>query len=78
METQIWLDEGNFSQSKVEVIERNIHIFVNYSSNFIVAAYKVATLLYAREPAESAVKTTFRANNSNAIIKKTSKNINFS
>ena len=39
METQTWLDEGNFSQSKVKVTEENIHIFVYYSRNFQLSKY---------------------------------------
>ena len=49
METQIWLDEGNSSQSKIETIEGNIHILVYYSSNFQLSKYlnKVLSLTNA-------------------------------
>jgi len=39
METQTWLDKGNFSKSKVKVVEGNIHIAVYYSSNFKLSKY---------------------------------------
>ena len=39
IETQIWLDEGNSSQSKIEVIEGNMHILVYYRSNFQLSKY---------------------------------------
>ena len=49
METQIWLDEGNSSQSRIEVIEGNIYILVYYSSNFQLSKYlnKVLSLTNA-------------------------------
>ena len=49
METQIWLDEGNSSQSKIEVIEGDIHILVYYSSDFQLSKYlnKVLSLTNA-------------------------------
>lgn len=49
METQIWLDEGNSSQSKIEVIEGDIHILVYYTSDFQLSKYlnKVLSLTNA-------------------------------
>ena len=49
METQIWLDEGNSSQSKVDIIDGNMHILVYYSSNFQLSKYinKVLSLTNA-------------------------------
>ena len=49
METQIWLDEGNSSQSKIELIEGNMQILVYYSNNFQLSKYlnKVLSLTNA-------------------------------
>ena len=38
-ETQAWLDENNFSQSKVEIINGNLNVLVKYSSNFHISKY---------------------------------------
>ena len=38
-ETQTWLDENNFSQSKVEIINGNLNVLVKYSSNFHISKY---------------------------------------
>ena len=39
VETQIWLDENNFSQSKAEIINGNLYISVEYNSNFQLSKY---------------------------------------
>ena len=38
-ETQTWLDENNYSQSKVEIINGNLNVLVKYSSNFHISKY---------------------------------------
>ena len=49
METQIWLDDGNSSQSKIELIEGKMQILVYYSDNFQLSKYlnKVLSLTNA-------------------------------
>ena len=39
IEIQTWLDENNFSQSKVEIINGNLNVLVKYSSNFHISKY---------------------------------------
>ena len=68
-ETQIWLDEGNFSQSRVEVIERNIHIFVNYSSNFQLSKYLYKVLSLTDFKIEN-LKINFEKNEFKIILGK--------
>ena len=47
IETQIWLDENNFSQTKIEIINGNLNVLVKYSSNFNISKYlnKILSLL---------------------------------
>ena len=39
IEIQTWLDENNYSQSKVEIINGNLNVLVKYSSNFHISKY---------------------------------------
>ena len=39
IEIQTWLDENNFSQSKVEIINGNFNVLVKYNSNFHISKY---------------------------------------
>ena len=39
IETQTWLDENNFSQSKIEINNENLNIYIKYSSNFQLSKY---------------------------------------
>ena len=39
IETQTWLDENNFTQSKIEINNENLNIYIKYSSNFQLSKY---------------------------------------
>ena len=39
IETQTWLDENNFSQSKIEIINGNLNVSVKFNSNFQLSKY---------------------------------------
>ena len=39
IEIQTWLDENNFSQSKIEITNGNLNVLVKYSSNFHISKY---------------------------------------
>ena len=69
METQIWLDEGNSSQSKIEVIEGNMHILVNYSSNFQLYKYLNKVLSLTNAEIEN-LKINFEKNEFKIILGK--------
>ena len=69
METQIWLDEGNSSQSKIETIEGNIHILVNYSSNFQLSKYLNKVLSLTNAEIEN-LKINFEKNELKLILGK--------
>ena len=71
METQIWLDEGNSSQSKIETIEGNIHILVYYSSNFQLSKYLNKVLSLTNAEIEN-LKINFEKNQLKLILKKIS------
>ena len=38
-ETQTWLDENNFSQSRVEIINGNLNVSVKFNPNFQLSKY---------------------------------------
>ena len=69
METQIWLDEGNSSQSKIETIEGNIHILVYYSSNFQLSKYLNKVLSLTNAEIEN-LKINFEKNELKLILGK--------
>ena len=69
METQIWLDEGNSSQSKIEAIEGNIHILVYYSSNFQLSKYLNKVLSLTNAEIEN-LKINFEKNELKLILGK--------
>ena len=69
METQIWLDEGNSSQSKIEVIEGNIHILVYFSSNFHLSKYLNKVLSLTNAEIEN-LKINFEKNELKLILGK--------
>ena len=69
METQIWLDEGNSSQSKIEIIEGNIHILVYYSSNFQLSKYLNKVLSLTNAEIEN-LKINFEKNQLKLILGK--------
>ena len=69
METQIWLDEGNSSQSKIETIEGNIHILVYYSSNFQLSKYLNKVLSLTNAEIEN-LKINFEKNQLKLILGK--------
>ena len=69
METQIWLDEGNSSQSKIEVIEGNMHILVYYSSNFQLSKYLNKVLSLTNAEIEN-LKINFEKNELKLILGK--------
>ena len=69
METQIWLDEGNFSQSKVEVIEGDINILVYYSSNFQLSKYLNKVLSLANAEIKN-LKINFEKNEIKLVLGK--------
>ena len=69
METQIWLDEGNSSQSKIEAIEGNIHILVYYSSNFQLSKYLNKVLSLTNAEIEN-LKINFEKNQLKLILGK--------
>ena len=39
IETQTWLDENNFTQSKIEINNENLNVYIKYSSNFQLSKY---------------------------------------
>ena len=67
METQIWLDEGNYSKSKVKVIEGNIHIAVYYSSNFQLSTYLYKVLSLTNIAIEN-LKFNFKKNELKIVL----------
>ena len=69
METQIWLDEGNSSQSIIETIEGNIHILVYYSSNFQLSKYLNKVLSLTNAEIEN-LKINFEKNELKLILGK--------
>ena len=69
METQIWLDEGNSSQSKIEVIEGNMHILVYYKSNFQLYKYLNKVLSLTNAEIEN-LKINFEKNELKLILGK--------
>ena len=69
METQIWLDEGNSSQSKIEAIEGNIHILVYYSNNFQLSKYLNKVLSLTNAEIEN-LKINFEKNELKLILGK--------
>lgn len=69
METQTWLDEGNFSKSKVKVIEGNIHIVIYYSSNFNLSKYLYKVLSLTNIAIEN-LKFNFEKNEIKIILGK--------
>ena len=69
METQIWLDEGNSSQSKIEAIEGNIHILVYYGSNFHLSKYLKKVLSLTNAEIEN-LKINFEKNELKLILGK--------
>ena len=69
METQIWLDEGNSSQSKIELIEGNMHILVYYSSNFQLYKYLNKVLSLTNAEIEN-LKINFEKNELKLILGK--------
>ena len=69
METQIWLDEGNSSQSKIEVIEGNMHILVYYRSNFQLSKYLNKVLSLSKAEIEN-LKINFEKNEFKIILGK--------
>ena len=69
METQTWLDKGNFSKSKVKVVEGNIHIAVYYSSNFKLSKYLYKVLSLTNIAIEN-LKFNFEKNEIKIILGK--------
>ena len=69
METQTWLDEGNFSKSKVKVIEGNMHIAVYYSSNFQLSKYLIKVLSLTNIEIEN-LKFNFEKNEIKIVLGK--------
>ena len=69
IETQIWLDEGNSSQSKIEVIEGNMHILVYYKSNFQLYKYLNKVLSLTNAEIEN-LKINFEKNELKLILGK--------
>ena len=69
METQTWLDEGNFSKSKVKVIEGNMHIAVYYSSNFQLSKYLIKVLSLTNIAIEN-LKFNFEKNEIKIVLGK--------
>ena len=69
METQIWLDEGNYSQSKIETIEGNINNLVYYSSNFQFSKYLNKVLSLTNAEIEN-LKINFEKNELKLILGK--------
>lgn len=67
METQIWLDEGNYSKSKVKVIEGKIHIAVYYSSNFQLSTYLYKVLSLTNIAIEN-LKFNFKKNELKIVL----------
>ena len=69
METQIWLDDGNSSQSKIDVIDGHIHILVYYSSNFHLSKYINKVLSLANAEIQN-IKINFEKNELKFILGK--------
>ncbi len=69
METQIWLDEGNSSQSKIELIEGNMQILVYYSNNFQLSKYLNKVLSLTNAEIEN-LKINFEKNELKLILGK--------
>ena len=69
METQIWLDEGNSSQSKIELIEGNMQILVYYSNNFQLSKFLNKVLSLTNAEIEN-LKINFEKNELKLILGK--------
>ena len=69
METQTWLDKGNFSKSIVKVNEENIHIAVYYSNNFQLSKYLYKVLSLTNITIEN-LKFNFEKNEIKIVLGK--------